>query len=74
MTLLNRITSDPAIVHGRAAIRGTQMRVCDVLSLLAAGAPESEILDDYPYLEADDIRACLAYAAAQSNHAVLQTV
>jgi uncharacterized protein (DUF433 family) len=71
MSLLERITVDPAVVHGRPAVRGTRMRVVDVLSLLAAGADEAEILEDYPYLEADDIRACLAYAAAQADHAVL---
>ena len=47
------------------------MRVTDVLSLLAAGASEEEILADYPYLAADDIRACLQYAAAQADHPVL---
>ena len=71
MSLLERITVDPEVVHGRPAVRGTRMRVTDVLSLLAAGADEAEILSDYPYLEADDIRACLAYAAAQADHAVL---
>ncbi len=48
-----------------------RIRVADVLSLLANDASEGEILDDYPYLEADDIRACLEYAAAQADHAVL---
>jgi uncharacterized protein (DUF433 family) len=43
------------------------MRVADVLSLLAAGADEAEILRDYPYLTAEDLKACLAYAAAQAN-------
>lgn len=47
------------------------MRVSDVLSLLAHGASESEILEDYPYLEADDIKACLEYAAAQADHAIV---
>lgn len=47
------------------------MRVSDVLSLLAAGASESEIIEDYPYLTHDDIKACLAYAAAQADHAIL---
>lgn len=59
------------VVHGRPAIRGMRVRVADVLSLLANGTSEAEILDDYPYLEADDIRACLEYAAAQADHAVL---
>ena len=62
---------DPQVVHGRPRIRGTRMRVTDVLSLLAAGAPEAEILADYPYLSADDVKACLEYAAAQADHAVL---
>ena len=71
MSLLERITSDPEVVHGRPAVRGTRMRVADVLSLLASGASEAEILEDYPYLTADDIKACLAYAAAQADHAVV---
>lgn len=71
MSLLERITVDPEIVHGRPAVRGTRMRVSDVLSLLAAGADETEILEDYPYLTAEDIKACLAYTAAQADHAVV---
>ena len=65
MSLLDRISIDPEIVHGRPAVRGTRMRVSDVLSLLASGADEAEILADYPYLTAEDIKACLAYAAAR---------
>ncbi len=71
MALIDRITIDSNVVHGRPAIRGMRIRVSDVLSLLAGGVTESEILEDYPYLEADDIRACLEYAAAQMDHAVL---
>lgn len=71
MSLLERITVDPEVVHGRPTVRGTRMRVSDVLSLLAAGANEAEILDDYPYLVAEDIKACLAYAAAQADRAVV---
>ncbi|PRI11853.1 DUF433 domain-containing protein [Leucobacter massiliensis] len=71
MSLLERIVIDPEVVHGRPRVRGTRMRVADVLALLASGADEAEILADYPYLTADDIRACLAYAAAQADHAVL---
>lgn len=47
------------------------MRVTDVLSLLAAGADEAEILEDYPYLTSEDIKACLTYAAAQADHAIV---
>jgi uncharacterized protein (DUF433 family) len=49
-----------------------RIRVKDVLELLAAGVSESVILADYPYLERDDIRAALEYAAAQSDHPVFQ--
>ena len=69
--MLERITIDPEVVHGRPAVRGTRMRVADVLSLLASGASEGEVLGDYPYLTADDIKACLAYAAAQADHTVV---
>ena len=71
MSLLERVTVDPEVVHGRPAVRGTRVRVTDALSLLASGATEAEILTDYPYLEADDIKACLEYEAAQADHAVL---
>lgn len=71
MSLLDRISIDHDIVHGRPVVRGTRMRVTDVLSLLAAGADEAEILEDYPYLSAEDINACLAYAAALTDHAIL---
>ena len=71
MSWPERISIDPEVVHGRPVVRGTRMRVADVLSLLASGAGEAEILEDYPYLTAEDIRACLAYAAAQADHAVV---
>ncbi len=71
MSRLERIVIDPEIVHGRPTVRGTRMRVSDVLALLASGADEAEILEDYPYLAADDIKACLEYAAAQADHPIL---
>lgn len=71
MSLLERITVDPETVHGRPAVRGTRVRVADVLSLLAAGASEGEIVEDYPYLTAEDIKACLTYAAVQADHAIV---
>ena len=67
MSSLERIAIDPEVAHGRAVVRGTRMRVADVLALLAAGADEVEILEDYPFLTAEDLKACLAYAAAQAN-------
>ena len=69
--LLNRITSNPRQCGGRPCIRGMRIRVKDILDMLAGGASEEEILADFPYLEPDDIRASLEYAAAQIDHAVL---
>ena len=57
--LRQHISIDPAICGGRPCIRGTRMRVRDVLSLLAAGATRDEILGDYPYLKDEDISAAL---------------
>ena len=68
MSLLDRIVIDPDVVHGRPAIRGTRVRVAEVLLLLASDATTLEILQDYPYLTAEDVQASVAYAAAQSNH------
>jgi uncharacterized protein (DUF433 family) len=62
--LLNRITADPAIFGGKPIIRGMRVSVELVLSLLAQGEAIEAVLDDYPDLEPDDIRACLAYAHA----------
>jgi uncharacterized protein (DUF433 family) len=70
---MSRITFDPAQCGGRPCIRGMRIRVKDVLELLAAGVAETEILADYPYLEPEDIRACLAFAAAEVDHPVLVT-
>jgi uncharacterized protein (DUF433 family) len=70
---MNRITFAPRQCGGRPCIRGMRIRVKDVLDLLAAGVDEVEILSDFPYLVAADIRACLEYAAAQADHPVLVT-
>ena len=72
MSYLDRITFDPEQCGGRPCIRGMRIRVKDVLDMLAEGVSETEILQDYPDLQAEDIRACLQYAAAQVDHAVLQ--
>ena len=60
--LLDRITINPDQCGGRPCIRGMRIRVSDVLALLAAGQSQEAILGAYPYLEADDITACLQYA------------
>ena len=71
MSMLDRITMNPEVCGGRPCVRGMRIRVKDVLDLMAAKVPEAEILDDFPYLEADDIQACIEYAAAQADHPVL---
>jgi uncharacterized protein (DUF433 family) len=66
-----RMTIDPTVCGGRPCIRGMRIRVSDVLDMLAAGASTDEILDDYPHLEAEDVRAALSYAARSLSHRVL---
>lgn len=73
MTDLSRITIDPEVCGGRPCIRGLRIRVKDVLDLLAAGATREEILEDYPYLEDEDLAAVLSFAARQNDHPVLRT-
>jgi uncharacterized protein (DUF433 family) len=57
------ITIEPGKRGGKPCIRGTRMTVTDVLEYLAGGMSEAEILADFPDLTAEDIRACLAFAA-----------
>jgi len=56
--LMRRHTIDPGICRGQPCIRHMRIRVSDVLEMLAGGASEQEILEDYPYLEREDLRAC----------------
>lgn len=67
-----RITIDPNVCGGRPCIRGMRIRVSDILGMLGSGASQAEILEDYPYLEAEDIAAALEYAARQTDHPVLR--
>jgi len=69
--LLERITVEPGKCGGRPCIRGTRFRVMDLLELLAAGASREEILQDYAFLEPEDIQAALLYSARQADHVVL---
>ncbi|GDY20175.1 hypothetical protein LBMAG56_15200 [Verrucomicrobiota bacterium] len=73
MNYLDRITFNPEQCGGRPCIRHYRLRVKDVLDLLAARVPEAEILEDYSFLEPEDIQACLQYAANEVNHPVLVT-
>lgn len=61
-TLLERITVDPKIFGGKPIIRGKRLAVEHVLGMLAAGDDIETILEGYPWMERDDILACLTYA------------
>jgi len=72
--LLKRITANPEIFGGKPIIRGMRISVELILSLLAQGESVAVILSDYPDLQPDDIRACLAYAHAVIAHDSLDAV
>jgi len=61
-TLLSRITVDPNVMVGKPVIRGTRLTVEFILRLMANGATEQEILEEYEDLASEDIRACLLFA------------
>jgi uncharacterized protein (DUF433 family) len=63
MLNLNRVTFDPNIMGGKPCIRGMRVTVGTIVGLIASGYTISEILNTYPYLEEDDIREALVYAA-----------
>jgi len=67
MNKLERITLDPAVMGGKPCIRGMRVTVGTIVGLLAAGRSEDDILEAYPYLEAEDLREALAYAAWRSE-------
>jgi uncharacterized protein (DUF433 family) len=64
----DRIEINPAVMLGKPVIRGTRIPVELILRKLGEGATEADLLDAYPRLTADDIRAALAYAAASLAH------
>lgn len=66
-----RISVDPRVCGGRPVIKDTRVRVTDVLEMLAGGASPEQIATDFPYVSEEDVRAALAYAAAQADHAVV---
>ena len=72
--VMKRITSRPDVFGGKPILRGMRISVELVLSLLAQGESWEAIVDDYPDLEREDIRACLAYAHAVIAHDSLDTV
>lgn len=72
VAMLARITVDPTRCGGRPTLRGLRMRVSDILELLAAGVSRGEILEDYPFLDDEDITAALVYAARAADHRVVR--
>jgi uncharacterized protein (DUF433 family) len=66
----NRIVIDPEIRFGKPSVKGTRITVGDVLSYLASGMSEQQVLTDFPQLTHDDIRACLAFAAERERRMV----
>jgi uncharacterized protein (DUF433 family) len=66
--LLNRITINKNVCKGKPSIRGMRFTVSQMIEMVASGMTSEEILSDYPYLEADDIVACLHYASCVLNN------
>ena len=70
MDFRDRIVINPEIRFGKPCVRGTRITVGDVLSYLASGMSEKEVLTDFPQLTSEDIRACLAFAAERERRMV----
>ncbi|MEQ1600152.1 MAG: DUF433 domain-containing protein [Methylophilaceae bacterium] len=70
MNYRERITIEPGKCGGKPCIRGMRVTVYDILEYLASGMTSAEILADFPYLAAEDIQACLAYAADREKHQI----
>jgi uncharacterized protein (DUF433 family) len=70
MDYRDRIVIDPEIRFGKPCVRGTRITVGDVLSYLASGMTEQQVLADFPELTGGDIRACLAFAAERERKLV----
>ena len=72
--LLQRITVNPKIFNGKPIIRGRRLAVEHVLGMLAAGDTMDTILEGYPWLEKEDIQACLIYARRMVGHERIETL
>ena len=71
MTYQDRIAIDPHVRSGKPCIKGTRIAVADVLDYLGGGMTSAEIVDDFPDLTADDIQACLVFAAERERRMTL---
>ncbi|HEY0008161.1 MAG TPA: DUF433 domain-containing protein [Tepidisphaeraceae bacterium] len=74
MNLLDRITIEPGKCGGKPCIRGIRIRVTDVLELLAQGVTPQEVVEQYPYLEVEDVYASIEYASQQLELASRKTL
>ncbi len=67
-TLLNRITNNPSVLAGKPVIRGMRISVEQIIKMLARGISNKDIIQEYPFLEEEDIKACLLYAALKISN------
>lgn len=74
MDFLNRITQNPAQMTGRPCIRGMRITVGMILEELSEGASQTDLLSQFPQLEAEDVRQCLKYAAWQAQAREVQLI
>lgn len=72
--LLERITFNPEIFGGKPIIRGRRLAVEHILGMLASGDTTETILEGYPWLESEDIRACLVYAYRMIGHERIENI
>ncbi len=70
MDYRQRTSLDPAIRSGKACVRGTRITVADVLDYLGGGMTMTEVLEDFPDLTAEDIQACLSFAADRERRLI----
>jgi uncharacterized protein (DUF433 family) len=70
MDYRQRIAIDPLVRSGKPCVRGTRITVADVLDYLGGGMTMAEVLDDFPDLTAEDIQACLAFAADRERRLI----
>jgi uncharacterized protein (DUF433 family) len=68
----SRVSSDPAVCHGQACIRGTRIPVSVVLDNLAAGLTAEQLVESYPSLTREDVSAAVAYAAELARERIIE--
>ena len=71
MDYRERITIDPLVRSGKPCVRGTRITVADVLDYLGGGMSIAEVLDDFPDITAQDVQACLSFAADRERHLIV---